>query len=141
MANMMPYDRRGHSLWNGLDNFERLFFDGWGGAQSMPFRTDVVDKGDHYMLTAAMPGVDKKDLNIELHGDGMVISAKSHYESNVEEKNYVRRERRSGSFSRSLDGSGIDTDNIKASYENGVLEVTLPKAKDQGNGKRRIDVK
>lgn len=140
MANMMPYDRRGHNLWNGLDNFERMFFDGFA-AQSTPFRTDIVDMGDHYLLSAEMPGVDKSDLNVELHGDNLLITAKSNYESNVEEKNYVRKERRTGTYSRSFDVSGIDAENIKAAYENGVLEVTLPKAKDNGDNKRKIDVR
>lgn len=140
MPNMMPYDRRGHSLWNGLDNFERLFFEGFG-AQSMPFRTDIVDKGDRYQLSAELPGMRQEDIEIELRGDNLIITAKNSAENTVEEQNFVRKERRSGTYTRSFDVSGIDTDEIAASYNDGVLEISLPKAKGGGSQHRKIDVK
>ena len=139
MPDITPYDRRGHNLWNGLDNFERMFFENFG-SPNMAFRTDIVDEGDHYLLSAELPGFDKKDINVEVDGANLLISAKKNTESNVREEHYVRRERRSGAYARSFDVTGIQSDKIKASYKDGVLHVTLPKASDAGEKGRKIDL-
>ena len=121
-----------------MEDLERSFFadpftDFFGSQDLAEFKTDVLDEGDHYELEADLPGFDKKDIHLELQGDNLVISAQRH--SNAEEKNkdgkVVRMERSYGSYQRSFNVSQIDTDHIKAAYDNGVLKLTLPKMNAQ----------
>ena len=97
------------------------------------FKTDVLDEGDHYELEADLPGFRKEDIKLELQGDNLVISAQRH--SNAEEKNkdgkVVRMERSYGSYQRAFNVSQIDTNNIRAAYDNGVLKLNLPKLQAQ----------
>ena len=107
--------------------------DFWNTRDLAEFKTDVLDEGDHYELEADLPGFQKEDIQLELQGDTLVISAERH--SNAEEKNkdgkVLRMERSYGSYQRSFDVSRIDTANIHAAYENGVLKLQLPKKNAQ----------
>jgi len=103
------------------------------------FRTDVTDEGDHFLLEADLPGFEKQDIHLDLNGDTLTIRAERH--SKVEEKEkdkVVRMERSYGSYSRSYDISGIDAEDIRAKYENGVLQLTLPKKKEIPAASRQI---
>ena len=106
------------------------------------FKTDVLDEGDHYELEADLPGFNKEDIKLELKGDNLVISAERH--SNAEEKNkdgkVVRMERSYGSYQRSFNVSQIDTANIHASYDNGVLKLMLPKQNAQLPESRVLEI-
>lgn len=94
---------------------------------------DVEDRGDEYVVTADLPGYDRDDLVVELSGGRLHVGAET--ESDVEEDHtdasgrYVRRERRRSSVSRSVAlPDPVEADAVEASYSNGVLTVTLPKA-------------
>lgn len=113
-----------------MEQLEKDFFGDFFSAQDLAeFKTDVIDEGDHYILEADLPGFDKKDIHLELQGDNLIIQAERH--SSAEEKNkdgkVVRMERSYGSYSRSFNVSQINTEHIKAAYDNGVLKLTLPK--------------
>ncbi len=126
MFGMIPFTREENSLWNYLDNMEKNLFTGFGDMSQ--FRCDIQDKGDHYLMEAELPGFQKEDISLDLNGDNMVITAR--HNSEKEEKgegNYLRRERKYGSYSRSFNVSGINTEGIKAAYNNGILEVPPPK--------------
>ncbi len=129
MFDLMPFGRGERNLFQYLDNVEKSFFGGLDAPLSQ-FRTDIADKGDRYELEAELPGFQKEDIHLDLEGDLLTIRAE--HTENKEEKDdqtrYIRRERRYGSFSRSFDVSGIQTEQIAASYENGVLKLTLPKS-------------
>ncbi len=105
-------------------------------------QADVLDEGDHYELEADLPGFNKEDIKLELQGDNLVISAERH--SNAEEKNkdgkVVRMERSYGSYQRSFNVSQIDTDHIKAAYDNGVLKLNLPKLQSQIPESRVLEI-
>ena len=105
---------------------------------SNAFRTDILDEGDHFTLQAELPGFRKEDLQLELKDGVLTISAR-HEETN-EEKNYLCRERRYGSVSRSFNLEGIDEEGIRAKFENGVLELILPKEKAAQPESRRIEI-
>ena len=75
-----------------------------------------------------------------MDGDRMTISAQHKEETQTDDNTYIRRERRYGSMSRSFDVSGIDTSGIQAKYENGVLELTLPKKEATVTPNRRIEI-
>ncbi len=117
-----------------IEDFERSFFgdpfSGFFGLQDLAeFKTDVTDEGDHYLLEADLPGFDKKDIHLNLSGDTLTVQAERHSKNEEQDKKgrVVRMERSYGSYSRKFNVSEIDTDHIKAAYEDGVLKLTLPK--------------
>ena len=143
MFGMIPFDRRDDNLFDLFDNFEKKFF-GNTNASLPAFRTDIRDAGDKFVLEAELPGWDqgdkflleaelpgfqKEDISLELK-EG-ILTIKAEHKENQDQKddkgNYIRRERRYGSFSRTFDVSGIDENAITAVYNNGILELTLPK--------------
>lgn len=133
MFGLMPFENSNDSfrdMFRTLDRMERGFF-GNNDSNVCQFRTDIQDEGDHYLLEAELPGFNKEDISIQVSGGFLTVSAQHKEEQNVKEKNYVRKERRSGSYSRSFDISGIDSAGIKASYQDGILNLTLPKAKKE----------
>jgi HSP20 family protein len=89
---------------------------------------DLFRAGDHYILTADLPGVDPGSIDIGIDNNTLTIKAErtARTEDSVQ---WIASERFTGSFLRQLSlGDGIDTDGISASYENGVLTVTIPVA-------------
>jgi HSP20 family protein len=89
---------------------------------------DVMDGDKEIIATAEMPGLEKKDIKINVTEDMLEISAETKQEEKKEEKGYIYRERRSGSYYRAISlPSPVDPDNSKATYENGVLEIKMPK--------------
>lgn len=89
---------------------------------------DLIETGDHYVLRADLPGLSEKDVNIELDSGVLTISGQRNATRNDENGGYRRVERSYGSFSRSLTlPKGIDPEAVEASFEQGVLEVRIPK--------------
>ena len=138
MFELRPYTRRNtlasRDPFRELENLEREFFgmNPYGFMREnglCEFRTDLKDTGDSYVLEADLPGFDKKDINIEMNGDVLTISAERHSEHEEEDKkkNYIRCERSYGSYQREFDISGVEADKIGAKYENGVLTLNMPK--------------
>lgn len=141
MYSMIPFGRYNHSLNSLFDDFERSFFPTERG-QMPAFRTDIQDKGDHYLLEADLPGFEKGDIDLDIKDGVLTITAK--HDETVENKDeggkYVCRERRCGSFTRSFDISGIREEDIGASYDNGVLKLTLPKQGEPQPQSRKIAI-
>lgn len=109
--------------------FGRPFMNYIGSSDLYAFRTDITDEGDHYLLEADLPGFDKKDIHLELKDGILTIQAIRQSKSEEKDKNdkLIRTERSYGAFSRQFDMAGVDTDGIKAKYDNGVLKLILPK--------------
>ena len=126
MFGMLPFERKNND--NLFDLFDDFFTK--NSAALPDFRTDIKESGDNYILEAELPGFNKEDISLEVKDNVMTISAehKVEKEEKDEKGNYLRRERRYGSFSRSFDVTGVDEKNITAGYENGILTLTLPKA-------------
>jgi len=92
---------------------------------------DVAETGDEYLVKASLPGIEPDDLEITYNDNVLIIKGETQAEREVEEQRYHLRERRSGSFSRSLSlPSTIDADHIQASYTAGVLTLHLPKLEE-----------
>ena len=140
MFDLMPFERREKNLFNYLDNMEKNFFGNSLGNFSA-IRTDILDKGDHYQLQAELPGFNKEDIKINLEGECLTIQAEHKEESEEKKKEYVRKERHYGSFARSFDVSGINTDQITADYKDGILTMTLPKTAPTTPSSRQIELK
>ena len=135
--------------WDDFRRFEemmnRMFEEFWGRPGRRPLLTsgergeivpaesrqpfiDVIETDKEVIATAEMPGLEKSDIKINLTEDRLEISAETKHEEKKEEKGYLYRERRSGSYYRAISlPSPVDADNSKASYKNGVLEIKMPK--------------
>lgn len=126
-----------------LDNFERNFFRNFPVSKNSlgEFRTDIKDIGSAYELNADLPGFKKEDINIDINDKTLTISAERNFEKEDkdEDSGYIHRERSYGSFCRSFDLTGIESDNIKAKYADGVLTLTLPKA-EQVQNSRKLEI-
>jgi HSP20 family protein len=139
MFDLLPFDRRQKSLARYFDDMERSFWNEMPNALA-EFKTDILDKGDHYLLQAELPGFEKGEIQIDLDGDSLVIHAEHNAEKEEKDDQYIRRERRYGSYARRFDVSSIRTGDISASYQNGVLELKLPKKQPEAPVSKKIEV-
>lgn len=93
---------------------------------------NVMEYDTHYMLDLAAPGLTKQDFNISIEQDHLVISAEKQTENEETEGRFTRREFSYGTFKRSFHlDDRINRDKITATYEDGVLKVTLPKKEEE----------
>ncbi len=138
MSDLTPFGRGRNDVFSFFDDMQKNFMKSW--EEKFPaFQTDIVDKGDHYLLEADMPGFEKEDIQIHVDENLLTITAKQNVNKEENKEQYLRRERRYGSYTRSFDVSNVKTDEIHADYKNGVLKLILPKIKDE-NTARRIDI-
>lgn len=113
------------------DRFFRSFFDMSDCMSTVGFRVDVKEKPDHYAMEAELPGVKEENINLVVDEDVLTISADMNTHKQEEKENYLYSERRSGHMERKFNLDGICQDTITAKFENGVLSITLPKAKPE----------
>ena len=121
--------------------FDRLFGDlADGGERAWTPAIDVVRDDGNLVVRADVPGIKPDEVKIEIEDDILTVSG-SHEETKEEkDKDYLRRERRYGSFSRSLAlPAGVEAKKIKAHTHEGVVEVTIPLPKEPE--KKRVEIK
>jgi HSP20 family protein len=122
------------------DRMNRIFQDTFGGpltprageeslmAGAFIPPVDVYEDDHNIVLKVEVPGIDQKDIDIRLENNVLTVRGERKFEKEEKEENYQRVERRYGSFSRSFTlPNTVDTDNVNADYENGVLKITLSK--------------
>lgn len=90
-------------------------------------KCDIYEKDGVYHVEMDIPGYDKKDINIEVKDGYLTVTASKEKEEENKDKNYIRRERVYGSFSRSFALGDVDVDKIDAKFENGILDIVIPK--------------
>lgn len=140
MFDLTPFRKNEDGLFRYFDRMVNdSFFSNWEN-EAFSCRADIMDNGNSYMLKADLPGFQKEDISIGIEGDRLILSAEHKEEVNENKKNYVRRERKYGTVSRSFGLDGIDAPRISASYKNGVLEVTLPKLVEAKPESKRIEI-
>lgn len=130
------------------DNSFGDFFDELGRAfggnnDYQMMQTDIMEDDKSYTLNIDLPGVDKKDVKMD-YADGYLTVSVTHEDKKDEKKDdgkYVRHERRFASGTRSFYLGDVEEDSIKAKFENGVLNVVLPKALPVETPKKYIDIK
>ena len=89
---------------------------------------DVIDRPDHILVRAEIPGAKKEDLNVSVSDNLVTISAATKYEEEKEEGEYYRREISRGEYSRSINlPVNVDSAEARAAFKDGILELTLPK--------------
>jgi HSP20 family protein len=93
---------------------------------------DLLETDDHFVLRADLPGMTESDVNIELEDNVLTVSGERKAEHEEKREGFYRVERAFGTFSRSLTlPKGVDADAVTAGFENGVLEVRVPKPEEQ----------
>jgi HSP20 family protein len=100
---------------------------------------DLVETADHFVLRADLPGLAEDDVKIEFEDGTLTVSGERKSEHEAKGEGYYRVERAFGSFSRSLTlPQGIDPEAVTASFDRGVLEISIPKPKEKKP--RRIEI-
>ena len=142
-----------HTMQSEMNRLFNTFFDSpsTGAAKGTPGgrasirrwipAMDVVDNGEHFVIRADLPGMSEGDVNVELEDNVLTISGERKSEHEQSKGGYYRVERASGSFARSLTlPEGVNAEGIQASFENGVLEVRIPKPEEQKPRKVQISL-
>ena len=110
----------------------------WETASTWSLAIDVAETDDAYVVKASVPGIEPENLEITYSSNVLTIKGETKVEKEVNEAKYHMRERRYGSFSRSISiPSTVDVETIKADYDQGILTLTLPKA-DEAKPKRIV---
>lgn len=137
MSNLTRWDpfREMMSFRSAMDRlFDETFFGrqaGWESQFGWSPALDVSETADEYLVKASLPGIQPDELEITYNNNVLTIKGETQSEHEVEEQRYHLRERRTGSFSRSISlPSTVDADHIQASYTAGVLTLHLPKVEE-----------
>lgn len=90
-------------------------------------KSDIYEKDGNYNIEIDVPGFDKKDINIECKNGYLTVTAKRESNEESNDKNYIRKERSYGEYSRTFYLGDVDADLINAKFNNGILFITVPK--------------
>lgn len=153
------------TAWHPLDDLRRevdRLFEDFNGGWLHPFRprpmtleplfrsefewsspaVDIVEKEKSFEITAELPGIDDKNIEVTLRNGNIVIKGEKQEEKEEKSKDYYLHERQFGSFERSFAlPDGVEPDKIEASFKKGVLTVTLPKTANAQTPAKKITVK
>lgn len=110
----------------------------WAAAPAI----DIVEKDNAYEVTAELPGLDEKDIEVKLAKDSLTIKGEQQEEKEEKKKDYYLHERHFGSFERTFRvPEDVDADKIAATFKKGVLTLTLPKKPEAQKPAKKIEVK
>jgi HSP20 family protein len=118
------------SMSEAMDRlFDQAFvYPGNGGFRAIGPAIDLIENGDNFVVKAELPGFNPDDVDISIEGNTLTLRANVQDESNKDEGEYHVRERRQNSFTRTLTlPVAVNADKANASYDNGILTLTLPK--------------
>jgi HSP20 family protein len=138
MSSLIRWDpfREAMSLRNAIDRlFEESFvsprFGWWAPLGAADLAIDMYETKDEVVVKAAMPGIKPEQTEVTITGNTLTIRGEAKEEKEVKEENYICRERRMGTFSRSIAlPDGLKADKAEATFENGVLTLKIPKAEE-----------
>jgi HSP20 family protein len=149
----VPADRQAltnpfYAFRQEMDKLMESFFGGFDlrpfGRRSEAFtpRIDVVDTDKEIKVSAELPGLDEKDIEVSLAKESLTIKGEKQEEKEEKGKDYYRSERSYGSFTRTIPlPAEIDAENVAASFKKGVLTIKLPKTKQAIKETKKISVK
>jgi HSP20 family protein len=113
-----------------------------GAFGSFSPKIDVSEDEGQLSVTAELPGLDEKDIDVSLKDHVLTIKGEKKAEKEEKDKSYFRVERSFGSFQRSIRiPDDIEADKIKASFKNGLLNISIPKSEDKEKSVKKIEVK
>jgi HSP20 family protein len=117
----------------------------WRGEMSLGATApavNVAETDDAYEITAELPGLDEKNIDVKLANGVLTIKGEKREEKEEKKKDYYLHERHFGSFQRSFQvPDGVDAEKVQAAFKNGVLTVTLPKSPDAQKAEKKIAIK
>ena len=119
------------------DDFENFYLTSKGRND---MKCDIYEKNNIYHIEMDIPGYAKEDINIEIKDGYLIVQASKSDKIDEENKNYIRRERSYGEYSRTFNLEDADEENIDAKFEEGTLIITIPK-KDESLTKKTIEIK
>jgi HSP20 family protein len=149
MFGLTPYDRRNHVERGPFDPFGiRNFFEDFYNEGFFPMlynrggqmKVDIRETEKEYIVEAELPGVKKDEVNVDLNNDRLTISVERNEQINEEDKHYIRRERRYGSFARSFYVENVKSEEVSAKFTDGILTITLPKKEPGRERNSRIPI-
>lgn len=149
MFGMIPFNRRTNEITTRNDQFDfNSFFDDFFSDSFMPafftpshaIRADVRETDKEYIVEADMPGVKKDEIKLDLRDGVLTIGVEHNEQKDEKNDNYIRKERRYGSYCRSFRVDGVDQEKVSAKYNDGVLTVNLPKQEETKPETHRIDI-
>jgi HSP20 family protein len=142
--------RGGEGFMRPFDEMRRMMEDFWmapfeemgrWGERFTP-RVDVREEDNHVVVSAELPGIDQKDLDVTVTRDSVRIAGEKKHEEEKEERGYYRRETSYGSFERVIDlPSEIDENKAEAQFSKGVLTIRLPKSEQAQAKQKKIEIK
>jgi HSP20 family protein len=134
---LSPFRKEMDRLWNrflGETSFGKTFAETWSPS------VDISETKDNFVVKAELPGLEAKDVNVSISGDVLTVKGEKNAEEEEKDEHYHRIERYSGSFQRVFQlPSGVKADKVKATFDKGVLKITLPKVEEAK--KKEIEVK
>jgi HSP20 family protein len=159
-----PAPAKTPDVWSSLRSEMDRVFDRFAGAFAMPSlrrmfdfeparriettftftapAIDIAENDKAYKVTAELPGMEAKNVDVTVSGDMLAIKGEKRQEKEEKEENYYLCERSFGSFQRSFTlPAGVDRDKISSELANGVLTVTLPKTAEAQQQHKKIEVK
>jgi HSP20 family protein len=136
---MRPFDE----MRRMMEDFWMAPFEEMGRwSQTFSPRVDVKDEDNHVVVSAELPGIDQKDIDVTVTRDSVRISGEKKQEEEKKERGYYRRETSYGSFERVIDlPSEIDENKADAQFSKGVLTIRLPKSEQAQAKQKRIEIK
>jgi HSP20 family protein len=142
MFELSPFKRHRNIMDNFMgrdlmrDFFNSELLSGFGP----DIKADIKESAREYTVEAELPGINKDELVVELKDNTLTITAQKVDEINEESENYIRRERRHGTFSRAFYVENVDNTGVKADYKDGILKITLPKLQETNPNNYRINI-
>ncbi len=143
-------ERESETFMRPFDEMRRLMQDfwmrpleGWGawGEEFIP-RVDVKEEEKEVIVSAELPGIEQKDIDVTVTNDSVRISGEKKQEEEEEKKGYYRRETSYGSFERVIDlPTEVDEGKAEAKFSNGVLTIRLPKSEEAQAKHKKIKIK
>jgi HSP20 family protein len=134
-----------HSFQREMNRLFQDFFEvaPFGGRQSGVFpEIDVNETEKEIKVSAEVPGLEEKDVEVLLSSDSLTIKGEKKKEKEEKGQSYYRSERRYGSFSRVIPlASDIEPDKAEAKFKNGVLHITIPKTEKAKADVKKIPIK
>ncbi len=145
MFGLTPYGKKATSLGRLEDPFN--LFDSFFNESKFPFlgdncqiKVDISENQKEFVIEAELPGYQKEDINIKLEDDRLTLTANKNEQTEEKGDNYIRRERRCGSVSRSFLVNNVNKEDVTAKFENGLLTVILPKLEQKQDSGTKIEI-
>jgi len=149
MFDLVPFARRSSGIQKNNDLFdiegifENFFNDRFFPSlykNSAQMKVDIKENEKEFIIEAELPGIMKEEVNLQIDDDRLTISVQKNEQTDVEKDNYIRKERSYSTMTRSFAFSNVETDNVNAKFENGLLFITLPKKQQKAIKGKQIEI-